>query len=81
MEMRELAEKLIEAVEGIPSDKNIDGVMGVFDGIKTGMNNVWEDHLLENVNTVLFFIKMACPRCKKRLKIERTRSAVVVSPI
>lgn len=76
--MREIAEQLISSVEGLSSEENIKGVMQVFEGIKTGMNNMWEDHLYSNANEVLFFSKTSCPVCFEPLKITRTRSAVLV---
>lgn len=81
MDMREIAQQLIQNVEGIDSEKNIDGVIQIFEGIKTGMNNIWEDHLYTNCNDVLFYSKTKCPNCNSSIEVTRDRSTVTVKGV
>lgn len=78
MTMREIAEELIEAVEGIPNTKHIEGVLKVFEGIKAGCDNVWEDYIYNNINDVLLMSNAACPCCKAAIRVTRDRKRVAV---
>ncbi len=78
--LREVAENLIMAVEGFPTEKNIQGVIDVFSGIKLGCDNVWENHLYKDINDLLVMNKTECPVCGLQLKLTRTRSTVLVKP-
>lgn len=76
MNFREIAIGLIQAVEGIECDKNIDGVMKVFDGIKLGVNNLWEDHLMADTEALLMYEEILC-KCGNLIELERHRNTII----
>ncbi len=70
MNFREIAISLIQAIEGLETEKNIEGVLEVFDGIKNGVNNLWEDHLANETTEALMYDNVLCP-CGRLIEITR----------
>lgn len=81
MNIEEIAEGLIKAVGGIVSEKNIEGVITVFKGIKKGVDNDWEAYLTEQTNEVIMRDSLACPSCNTTVLIERQRNNVSVENV
>lgn len=76
MTKEELALKLISQVEGFPTEENIKSVLECFEGIIIGMNNNWEQFLAEETNEAIMRDCLVCPRCRSKIRVERTRSTV-----
>ncbi len=81
MELREVAEQLIKTLDGTVSDKNIEGVLSVFDGIRLGCDNKWEDYLMKNISDLLIYSRTSCEVCGEPVVIRRTRQSVSVKPV
>lgn len=75
MDFDQAAKSLIEAVEGIVSQENIDGVADVLYSIVEQNNLNWEQWILEETNSMLAIDKISC-ECGNLIKIERTRTLV-----
>lgn len=75
----DVAKSLLEAVDGLVTDSNIDGVIKVFEGIKEGCDEVWTDYLLKDLNEVIFMNNITCDVCGEPICVKRTRQKVRVS--
>lgn len=75
MDFEAAAIALIEAVEGIISDENIEGVVGVMTKIVDGCNINWEYWITDETNAALAVDKVSCD-CGKQIIVERTYDAV-----
>lgn len=60
MDFRNIAISLIQAVGGIECDKNIDGVITVFNGIMNGVHNQWAQHLSAEASDYLMYNEILC---------------------
>jgi hypothetical protein len=77
MDLKEVAKGLIEAVDGEVNDEMIDGVVTVFNGIKRGVNETWEQHLADDTNDILMYDKICCPDCGKQVVVARTWHKII----
>lgn len=75
MDFRDIATNLIRAVGGIECDRNIEGVMQVFDGIKIGVNNLWEEHLAAETCELLMYDEVLC-KCGRLIEIVRNSQTI-----
>ncbi len=80
MDVESLAKGLIEAVEGVVTDKNIEGVSLVFKSMLQAQDLNWEQWIAEDTNEALAIDNIACD-CGRLVKVERTRSSVYVDVI
>lgn len=76
MNFTQIAVGLIQAVGGIECDQNIEGVVKVFEGIKIGVNNNWEDHLAAETAEMLMYDEILC-KCGQLIEIERNRKTII----
>ena len=72
-----VAESLIKAVDGIVTEKNIEGVLEVFEGIRKGVNNQWEEHLAAESTEAIMYDEILCA-CGSLIDVKRTRLSVDV---
>jgi hypothetical protein len=77
MNLEDVAISLIEAVDGAVTEKNIEGVIEVFNGIIRGVNNQWEGHLARETEEVLMYDNIIC-KCGSLIEIIRKRTKVEV---
>jgi hypothetical protein len=75
MTFEEIARSLIQAVGGIESEKNIQGVMEVFNGIKRGVHNQWEEHLCAEATDFLMYNEILCS-CGKLIEVTSSVNGV-----
>lgn len=79
MDLNEIAARLIKAVDGIPTETNMEGVISVFNGIRQGCNNDWEDYLMKNTTDLLFYSKHRCDKCNSPIEVKRYADSYVVN--
>ena len=75
MNFEATARSLIEAVGGILSNENIDGVVYVLNAVIATHNDNWEKWITQETNDSLAIDKITCD-CGKLIIVERTPSAV-----
>jgi len=81
MSLESLAESIIEAVGGIVTDKNIEGVIKVMNGVEQGVNLRWEKHLVQKTNGMLSFNRVVCPVCTHPVEVVIGETGVRVTEI
>ena len=69
MDFRQIAISLIQAVGGIECDKNIDGVVQVFNGIMNGVHNQWTEHLSAEASDYLMYNELLC-KCGRLFEVK-----------
>lgn len=77
MELKDIAKELIKQVGGDPTPEMIDGVLTVFNGVKRGVNETWEQHLADDTNDILMYDKISCPDCGKQVVVARTWHKII----
>lgn len=75
MTLEEIAKSLINAVGGDASEKNIAGVIDVFNGIKRGVHNQWEEHLCAETTDFLMYNEILCS-CGKLIEVTTSSKGV-----
>lgn len=70
-----IATQLIQAVGGIECEKNIEGVVKVFEGIMNGVHNQWADHLATEATDYLLFNDVLC-ECGRLIDIKLNTDVV-----
>lgn len=81
MEIDEIAKEIIDLVQGISTDKTVEGVVEVLKGVKQAVHNDWEQYLAKETNEALMFDNVGCPICHSRIEVERTRNYVAVRDV
>lgn len=78
MDFEAAAISLIQAVEGILSEENVDGVIHVMKVIVNNNNENWEQWITDETNESLAVDNFVCD-CGAEISVERTPTAVYVS--
>lgn len=75
MDLRAFAEELIQAVEGIGSEKNITEVVEILNTIKRVADENWEAHLAGETAETLMYDEILCS-CGQLIEITRKRKHI-----
>lgn len=76
--LQTLAQQLIEAVDGLVTEKHIEGVVGVLEGVARGIHSNWEKHITDETNEFLMKDNITCPTCDTAVQIVRRKSIINV---
>lgn len=77
-DLEKLSQGLIEKVDGLVTEKNINGVVEVLRGVAQGIHDNWEQHLANETNDVLMQDNTCCPICTSLIQVVRRRTIIDV---
>lgn len=78
MNIRELAQELIEALKADLTERNLEGTISVLESFEESIHSGWEQHLLKETNEWLMIDNHCCRYCGCAVQIERKRECAIV---